>query len=601
MNKKRTNYLVAILNIISVATFYIFTFSSNFLMSSIMSGETAVKSIYNSFLIDTLLNNIQIIFLFMYGAIGIINIICAVQNKKDKKLFFWQLVFGIYYFLTSLIIVMTLIDINKNIIYWIEQIIYSIVPIILAIINLILIKKHKPKVIQVISYIAVIILSILSLLELINTYWQVIAVVMQLIYIHRQDKNMEESNSRRIVNIILYYILQLILVVIFLVVVLSSLLITKINDVIWESELSKLYNNISSMQGATNKEICVPVEINHKYGFISQNGQEKIPCEYDRVSFFNEIEINNNKYYIAFAKKDTKYYILSKNNDVLNINNNLEKYLQTMDEHWGDAMIQSFNPDREYRNNYINAFEFFFQILNRPGKVTLTQQIMQANDTNEISLTEKNSKYYYTSKNFSMLVEPIYDDSEEEDEYYANYDDNGNYYDEDENTYYVSSYESKCKVSISKTDGDIQSSIVYLPGFKINEATLETFSNGYIEFKTEDGTKTGWYDLNGNPTVISSNYQIKDIKNDKVILCILNTDENEDSEFNFMIIDLTGKTLLRTSVLDIYDNSYLVKNDNKKMVLIDKNLNIISNEYDKIITTLDIDLSPTYSSYYIEK
>lgn len=38
MNRKRTNRLVAIFNILAVATFYIFVFSANYLMSSMMTG-----------------------------------------------------------------------------------------------------------------------------------------------------------------------------------------------------------------------------------------------------------------------------------------------------------------------------------------------------------------------------------------------------------------------------------------------------------------------------------------------------------------------------------------------------------------------------------
>ena len=67
---------------------------------------------------------------------------------------------------------------------------------------------------------------------------------------------------------------------------------------------------------------------------------------------------------------------------------------------------------------------------------------------------------------------------------------------------------------------------------------------------------------------------------------------------NFIIIDMSGNTLLQTTALDIYDNMYLVKNNNKKMVLLDKDLKQISNEYDKIITTMQMDISANYSSYY---
>ena len=77
-----------------------------------------------------------------------------------------------------------------------------------------------------------------------------------------------------------------------------------------------------------------------------------------------------------------------------------------------------------------------------------------------------------------------------------------------------------------------------------------------------------------------------------------NYDQNTKFELNFIIIDMKGKTLLQTTALDIYDNMYLVKNNNKKMVLLDKDLNVISGEYDKIITTMQMDISANYSSYY---
>ena len=55
--------------------------------------------------------------------------------------------------------------------------------------------------------------------------------------------------------------------------VLLALLITKVNEETWKNGLSQLYNNISSMQGVTSTEICVPVEKKYKYGFISENGK----------------------------------------------------------------------------------------------------------------------------------------------------------------------------------------------------------------------------------------------------------------------------------------------------------------------------------------
>ncbi len=604
MNKKRTNRLVAILNVVAIASIYIMYFSSSYLLTSIMSGDNGGKSVYDSFIIDTLLNNIQIILTLVHGGIGIINIICAIQNKENKKIFFWQLIFGIYE-IWSAISLGIFMD-NDDVLAWGERIICDVVPIILAIVNFVRIRKNRPKVIQIISYLAVIILSILDLLNIIGAYWNIIAIIMQFIYIHFQDKYIEENNTRKILNIILYYVIQVIVSVGFFFMVISSLLITKVNDVKWEKSLSEMYNNIETLQGAKTNELYIPVEKNLKYGFITEDGKEKIPCEYDRVSYFNEIEINNNTYYIAFAKKDNKFYIISKTNNSIEINGDLEKYVKSIDNHLGTQMIDIFNKDGDYRLAYLQSFEFYLQVFTR-RETKLTQQILEKNyygTDSEINLTEKNSKYIYKNSKYSMIIEPIYDETEDEDYDYDSY--YNNYYDEedDDDMYYISSSETKYKVTLTKTNGEVQSSIVYLPGIDEYEETLETFTNGYIEFESEDRTRKGWYDSDGNQITIPSNYTIEDIKDNKIILQVYNDyddenyDENAKTEFNFIIIDMEGKILLQTTALDIYDNMYLVKNNNNKMVLVDEDLKTISNEYDKIITTKEIDISANYSSYY---
>lgn len=580
MNRKRTNRLVAIFNILAVATFYIFVFSANYLMSSMMTGG---KSVYGNFVLDIFLNNIQIIMPIIEIGVGVFNIICAIQNRENKKICFWQLVFGICYLYAGIGILISFTNIDEDITDWISKIIFSIVPIIFAIINFIRIKKNRPKVIQVISYVAVIILSILHLIGIIGEYWRIIAIVMQLIYIHFQDKYIEESKARKILNIILYYILYALLSVGIFLALILSLLTTKINDDKWKNSLSELYNNISTLNGATTKKLYIPVEKNYKFGFITENGNEKIPCEYDRVSYFNEIEINGSKYYVALAKKDNKYYILSKSNNNIEIDNSLTKYLNNIDGFIGTQMLEIFNKDKDYRLAYLQSFEFFFQVFTR-GEMKLSQQVVEKNNYgtgHEVELSERNSKYTYKTANYSMLIEPIYDGTEEENDYYDKY-----------------------KVTVTKPNEELQSSIVYLPGIDTDDATIETFTDGYIEFKTEDEKRIGWYDSNGNQISIPSCYEIKDIKNGKIILQVINNDddenynENEKYEMNFIVIDMSGNTLLQTTAIDVYENMYLVKNKNKNMVLLDNDLNQISNEYDKIITTMQMDISANYSSYY---
>lgn len=590
MNKKRTNRLVAILNVVSIISTYVLYFSTEYLLSSTMRGAgiDGLKSVYNSFLIDFLLNNIQIIMTLLNGGVGILNIICAIQNRKNKKIFFWQLVFGIYE-ICSAMTTSVFLD-NSDVIEWIGKIIEGIIPIILAIINLILIKKNKSKVIQVISYIGAIIISVLSLLDIVAAYWNVIAIIMQFIYIHHQEKDIKESTSRKVINIILYYILQMILVLGFFAIIVISLVTTKVNEVKLESQLAELSNKITQMQGIKNSELYIPVENNYKYGFINQKGEEKIPCEYDNVSYFNEVEINNSIYYIALAKKDNEFYIISKTNDSIAIEKNLKEIIETLNDSLVDSITEGFNTEGNYRNGYLQAFEFVFQAFSSLGKMEISAQMLETNtSSNNVTLKEEDYTYYYESNNYTMEIEPIYLEE----------DNNESYYDEYEDTYYLSSNDTKYNVTVTKANGEQEASVVYLPGIDEYDFTLETFSNGYIEFVNEEQTKRGWYDSNGNQITIPSNFQILDIKDDKVILQLDNIQDGSGVyRLNYVIINLEGRTLLQTSAINIYENVYMVKDANNKMVLMDNELNIISNEYDKIITNTQVDISRDYSSYY---
>ncbi len=170
MNKKSINRYIAILNVFTIIALLILNFSIDSILSTMMvsSESTTAKCMYNNGLIDFFVNNVQIIMIVVYAGVGIINIISSIQNRKNKKIFFWQLVFGICEIVTGLSI--SVFMNNEDIIDWINKILFGIVPIILAIINIVLIKRNKPRLVQVISYVVVIILSILIFLDIIGEH-----------------------------------------------------------------------------------------------------------------------------------------------------------------------------------------------------------------------------------------------------------------------------------------------------------------------------------------------------------------------------------------------------------------------------------------------
>ena len=564
MNSKKTNRLVAILNIVTIILIAILLFLEE--SSNIMLTEEGLKSIYNSSITDILVNNLDIIITSLILIVGIFNIICGIQNRKNKKLFFWQIAFGVCMIITAIAF---RFEDYEEIIDYAKLVLYGIIPIIFAIKNLILIKNNSRKVIQIISYVIAIIISLLYILGL-GTYWTIISIVMQLIYIHCQEKNIEETKARKIVNIILYWILELMLLIAIFVIAIISLCTTKINENKIEEPLNQLYNNIKSMRGAENSKLLIPVKKDNKYGFIDEDEEEKISCQYDRVSFFYEVEIDNSNYYVALAKNNDEFYLISKSNDNAVIEGDLKKYLQGIENNLESMVTNEYDLEGNYTDGYV--YYFGIALKEFIGIKKMSYQELENNNENSITLIEEENydsyKYYYNNGNYSMEIEPIYDD--------------------------YKYYNVKCKVTITKISGEKEESTVYLPGFNDYEGSLYTFSNGYIEFENEEGTRRGWYDDDGNQVTIPIDFEIIDIKDNKAILQIFNV-EDENFGANFIIIDMTGKTLLRSQIVDVYDDKYLIKNSNGKMVFVDSELREISNEYDKIISNREVDMFNGYN------
>lgn len=112
-----------------------------------------------------------------------------------------------------------------------------------------------------------------------------------------------------------------------------------------------------------------------------------------------------------------------------------------------------------------------------------------------------------------------------------------------------------------------------------NEITL--LSDGYIMFKSLDEKTGGWYNNNGDKVNISlKNFEISDVRSNKIILSKY---IEKDEKIEYAIVDLEGNLILYTDTLYWFENTYWVKNAQNKMIMVDKNFNQISNEYDFII------------------
>ena len=562
MNKKRTNYIITILNVFAIISVYILFFSNNLKMG-VIYGPSSVKSIYNSFIVDILIQNVKLIEIIICSIIGILNMVAGIQNRKNKKICFWQMIFGICEIILAIIIIINPIITTLR---WIEITICAVIPILLALRNIIFIKKNKPKVIQIISYVVTIIISILVIFDVIDVYWDIICIIMQFIYVYNQEKNIQESKKRKIVNVILYYVVQAIVIIGVFVMIIVAIIIDKVNCSKWGNQVTEILNEIASFSGITKEEEYIVVENNSKYGFINEKGEEKIPCNYDGVSSFYSADINNKKYYFALAKKNNEYYIISKNNQKININDN--EYFRKIADYIENEMINTFNNEEKIWTS-VPMYSFALQGFTSSKTEIEYQQLTKKLKNDPINLQKDNPelyegyKLYYENENYTMIIEPM-----QEGKGYSKYDG-------------TITIEPKCKVTIRKSNGEESSSIEYLPGFTEYEDTIEVLSDGCIVFKSLDEETYGWYDSYGNKVSLPSGYEIKDIIN-HIIIVYKYDEESNRTEYYFL--DSLGRILLKTyDSLEILENTYIVKNENNNMLLYDENLNKISNEYDLII------------------
>ena len=562
MNKKRTNYIIALLNVFAIISVYILFFSNNLKMG-VIYGPSGVKSIYNSFIVDILMENVNLIEIIICSIIGILNMVAGIQNRKNKKICFWKMIFGIYEIILAIIIIINPIITTLR---WIEITICAVIPILLALRNIIFIKKNKPQVIQIISYVVTIIISILVIFGVIDVYWDIICIIMQFIYVYNQEKNIQESKKRQIVNVILYYVVQAIVIIGVFVMIIVAIIIDKVNCSKWGNQVTEILNEIESFSGITKEEEYIVVENDSKYGFINEKGEEKIPCNYDGVSSFYSADINNKKCYFALAKKNNEYYIISKNNQKINLNDN--EYFRKIADYVENEMINTFNNEEKVWAS-VPMYSFALQCFTSSKTEIEYQQLTKKLKNDPINLQKDNPelyegyKLYYENENYTMIIEPM-----QEGKGYSKYDG-------------TITIEPKCKVTIRKSNGEESSSIEYLPGFTEYEDTIEVLSDGYIVFKSLDEETYGWYDSYGNKVSLPSGYEIKDIINNIIIVYKYN-EESNSTEYYFL--DSLGRILLKTyDPLKILENIYIVKNENNKMLLYDENLNKISNEYDLII------------------
>ncbi len=134
------------------------------------------------------------------------------------------------------------------------------------------------------------------------------------------------------------------------------------------------------------------------------------------------------------------------------------------------------------------------------------------------------------------------------------------------------------------------------PSYEVQAWTIRS-DIGDVEYIDEDDDYV-YYTVDGQDYKFPAEYSVKYLKDDKMIISIESYDsETEMYSYEYEIMDLDENVVYESDCIRTYDDYYLVKNENGMMVLLDKDLNEVTDEYDRIYYSADMDSAYEFSSY----
>lgn len=285
-----------------------------------------------------------------------------------------------------------------------------------------------------------------------------------------------------------------------------------------------------------------------KFGYINEHGETLIDFKLDFATPFYLIEKNDQKYYIAgFTKGDITEIVLK-----------------------NERVIMSYKSEKEIYDYSarIKEFENIVKEKIKPG-------IMQL----EIPKTDN---YYVYS--------PVYkEDSREEREkkkdkrgkawtYRYDYNEKYDFLVTESNMGYDSKYELANKDDLSKRLELNAENIIY------DKDKLYTLPGGYIPFFNPKEKVSGYFDQNGKRKKLQGNAKILYVEKDRVLI------KNEVKNSAYFIDSASGKEVspsFKEIIVDELNSRYIVKNNNDKWMLLNKNLErVFQEEFDIVKTDL---------------
>lgn len=532
MKKRLVNSIMNICNVIGAVGLFIitipYTYKYGIGFNEIITDEIRrvieVQMIYRYFI--------------AYIILGGANLICGIQNRRNKKTMFWYVASAIEYMLLAAMIdseeYITSIFWNTNILdtlSFIVVILIAIISLVLIIIDVIKIIKNKKSKKKIIIYV----LAILFILFMVILFKRGLGYLLIMFFtimqfIDNEGDQKEEKKVKKIINMIFYLIVTISVIVILVRAVDMYIYAWKLDQ-----QMIAFRNEIEeNMESVDEDEQIVIVSDSNGYGAINLKGEEVIPCgKYESI-----VSVEGCDVYLA--TKDIQYIYLANDGTILS----------TCE--WGANPWLADNKLKNDRRNEV-----------RKALNWIQEEVLQdeSEDYNVIELEEQHyedgkwKRAYKLNETYTIEIEEI-DDIEEV---------NIRLKDKDE---IIDNENNTCVL-----EG--------VPG-------LFCFSDGSVPYFDIENEVQGWFDdETGKKYTIKGKYQILDIVQDKVVIRAFNdissirNDIVQDNIREF-IINKNGEVLLIAKRIEVLKNGFIIKNENNKFVYMDSNLEIKTEEFDCI-------------------
>ena len=276
-------------------------------------------------------------------------------------------------------------------------------------------------------------------------------------------------------------------------------------------------------------DLYLNVEQNGKWGYINQKGQKVIDFKYEYASPFIKIEKNNKQFEVALVCDETSGYLILKNERIVfsyknDINvNDYEAQMDKLEEIYRNTLKQ----EKDFDDSYIKA---------------------KTENKRKIQAYESGGYLYPINEDYDVYI----------------------------------------KIS-SQTNGVNRHELIKKTGDKNVKITIDcdnldydadylyVYSNGYLPFYKNSAGIQGYYTNNMDRVELKGNAQILEFYDNNILM----KDYNENLIY---FMDENGNVLSdKYKDIYVYSGGYIVKKQNNKYTLIDKNFKqIIDKEFDYI-------------------